>query len=100
MTRRGRKEVTMEERIQKACEGGWNWKQWRWEDGVGRSEVRRMQLTAVEAGRIHWVSHWFENSGVVHKTCHPDKKAPGHGRIQIVGMAGTCQMKTASFRRK
>jgi hypothetical protein len=26
--RKGRKEVTVEERIQKANGGGWNWKQW------------------------------------------------------------------------
>jgi hypothetical protein len=36
-TRKGREEVTAEERIQKANGSGWNWKQWRWEDRVGRS---------------------------------------------------------------
>jgi hypothetical protein len=61
--------VTWEKRIQKANRGGWNWKQWRQEDGIGRSEGRRMQLTAVEVGRIDWVSHWFENSSIGHETC-------------------------------
>jgi hypothetical protein len=28
-TRKGRKEATAEERIQKANGGGWKWKQWR-----------------------------------------------------------------------
>jgi hypothetical protein len=43
-TRKGRKEVNVEERIQKANGGGWNWKQWRRQedDGVGRSEGGRV----------------------------------------------------------
>jgi hypothetical protein len=30
-----------------------------------------MQLTAVEVGRIDWVSHWFENSSISDETCRP-----------------------------
>jgi hypothetical protein len=30
-----------------------------------------MQLTAVEVGRIDWVSHWFENSGISDEACRP-----------------------------
>jgi hypothetical protein len=33
-----------------------------------------MQLTAVEVGRIDWVSHWFENSDMSNKTCRPGNK--------------------------
>jgi hypothetical protein len=36
-----------------------------------KREDRSMQLTAVEAGRINWASHWFENSSISNKTCRP-----------------------------
>jgi hypothetical protein len=31
-------------------------------------------LTAVEVGRIDWVSHWFENSSISDEICRPGNK--------------------------
>jgi hypothetical protein len=36
-TRKGRKEVTTEERIRKANGGGWNWKWWRQEGRIQKA---------------------------------------------------------------
>jgi hypothetical protein len=70
-TRKRRKEANTEERIQKANGGGWKWKQWRQEVGNGSSGGRKMESEEVKAGRIDWVSHWFENSRISDETCRP-----------------------------
>ena len=60
-----------------------------------------MQLIVVEVGRIDWVSHWFENSSTSIETFGPGNEGTsGHGKIQILGLVGTHQVKEASFRRK
>jgi hypothetical protein len=40
-----------------------------------------------------------ENSSIGEETCRPGPAAnvPGHGKIQIVGLAGTCQMNMANY---
>ena len=74
-TRKGIKKVTAEERIQKANGGGWNWKQWRQQgNGIGRSEVRNMQLTAVDVGGIDWVSHWLRTAALARKHVVPARQ--------------------------
>ena len=61
-----------------------------------------MELGVVEVGRIDWVSHWFENSSISDQKFRPcnERTSSGHGKIQILVLVGTCQVKEASFRRK
>ena len=58
--------------------GGWNWKQWRQEDG----------MEAVVVGRIDCVSHWFENSCMSNEMCHPRNERTWPWKDSNCGIGG------------